>query len=356
MKGFSKNSLLLTFLFGFAIALHAGEEATPSIIPSQTPGLEGSITGLYLQPNANNLEYAVYTVPLPLPAPNWYPKLVNPDYDGAFAVGLHYNLADKTDQMNIDWLHFNSSDSGSFTPTEPNTSVGPPYYFGPNQQFQQNTSANSQVKFNVDYVGLVFGHFINLTDKIKIRPYFGISAAYLKEDITNNYYGRDPILGNYSHRVNIDYSFTGFGPRLGLDTGYFLNNYFGIDGGMACSLLVGNLGASTEFTSWTALVTGTVQTNSTPATTALSNQSRPYFVPEIEGKVGLFYTSTWYSNSTLTIQVGYIFQDYINAIYQALPTSVVPGAWEAGTVAIISHIYTQSDLSLNGPYVSLVLK
>ena len=78
-------------------------------------------------------------------------------------------------------------------------------------------------------------------------------------------------------------------------------------------------------------------------------------VPEIDGKLGLFYTTTLNENSILTIQAGYMFQDYINSIYQVLPSSLVPGAWEAGTVAIISQDHNQSDLSMNGPYVKLVL-
>lgn len=355
MKHLWKRTFLLGCLTIFSIAVCAGEAMDSSIIPAQTPGLGASITGLYLQPNANNLEYAVYTTPLPTPAPNWYQKSVKPDYAGAFALGLQYNFADVTNQVQLDWLHFNHSDSANFSVTEPNTSVGPPYYFGPAEQFLLNTTARSVVKFNIDQVNLVFDHLIKLMDNIQLEPFLGVSSAYLKEDITNNYTGSDPVWGPYTHRVHTDSSFTGFGPRLGLDVSYFVNRHFGVNAEIASSLFAGRLASSTNFTSWSGYIAEGIPRNNTPANTTLSNKRQTVIVPEIDGKVGLFYTTNLNKNSILTIQAGYMFQDYINSIYQVQPSTLVPGAWEAGTVAIISQAHNQSDLSMNGPYIKLVL-
>lgn len=355
MKHLSERTFLLGLLSVFSISVCAGGATDSSMIPARTPGLGASITGLYLQPNANNLEYAVYTVPLPLPAPNWYQQLVKPDYAGAFALGLHYNFADLTHQMKLDWLHFDHSDSASFSATEPNTSVGAPYYYGPAEQFLLNTTANSAVKFNVDQVNLVFGHLVKRFDNIQLEPFVGVSAAYLKEDITNNYAGSDPVFGPYTHRVHTESSLKGFGPRLGLDVSYFVNRHFGVNAEMASSLFIGRLASSTNFTSWTGYTAGDLPRNNTPANTTLSNKHQTVVVPEIDGKLGLFYTTSLKNNSALTIQAGYMFKDYLNSIYQVLPSSLVPGAWEGGTVAIVSQAHNQSDLSMNGPYVKLVL-
>lgn len=356
MKHLWKNTVLLGLLSIIPIAVWAGDAATDSsIIPLQNPGFGASITGLYLQPNANNLDYAVYTVPLPLPAPNWYQQSVKPDYAGAFALGLQYNFADLTNQMKLDWLHFEHTDSANFAATEPNTSIGAPYYFGPAEQFLLNTKANSAVKFNIDQVNLVFGHLVKLIDNIRLQPYFGVSAAYLKQDITNHYTGSDPVWGPYSHRVHTDSSLTGFGPRLGLDASYFVSRHFGVNAELASSLVVGRLRSSTNFTSWSGYTAGALPRNNTPANTTLSNKRQTVVIPEIDGKLGVFYTTNFNKHSILTMQAGYMFQDYLNSIYQVLPSSLVPGAWEGGTVAIISQAYNQSDLSLNGPYIKLVL-
>lgn len=356
MKVVQGKAFLLGLLCGFSVAVHAEGDTdnNVSVIPDNKPGLGGSIGALYIQPSANNLDYAVYTTPLPFPAPNWYQQSVKPDYNAAFTLGLEYNLASKVDQMKLDWLHFQGTDSANFAATQPNTSVGPAYYFGPAQQFLLNTKANSTVKFNIDNINLVFGHFINLSDSIQLELLLGASAAHLKEDITNNYSGTDPVLGPYTHQVRTDSSHTGFGPRLEVDGRYYVNNGFGFNAGIGSSLLVGSLSSSTNFTSWTANTNG--PSNNTPANTTLSNQSKTTVVPELDGKIGLFYTTTFNQGSTLTFQLGYMFQDYINSIYQVLPSALVPGSWEGGSVAIISQAQRQSDLSMNGPYIELTYR
>lgn len=356
MKGVPGKRFLLGLLCGFSVAVHAGEGAghPVSATPDQTPRFGVSIAGLYIQPSANNLEYAVYTTPLPFPAPNWYQQSVKPDYTAAFTLGLEYNLASQVDQFKLDWLHFQGTDSANFSATQPNTSVGPAYYFGPAQQFLLNTKADSTVKFNIDNVSLVFGHFIHPNDPIQLEFLLGASVAHLKEDIANDYSGSDPVLGPYTHRVHTDSSLTGFGPRLEVDGHYYVNNHFGVNAEIGSSLLVASLFSSTNFTSWTANTDG--PTNSTPANTTLSNQRQTAVVSELDGKIGLFYTTKFNQGSTLTFQLGYMFQDYINSIYQVLPSSLVPEAWEGGSVAIISQTQRQSDLSLNGPYLKLVYR
>ena len=181
-------TLGLSKLVTITLALSTGAAyATPAanVIPAQKPGFAVSLTGLYLKPSASNLEYAVHTTPLPLPAPNWEQKIINPSYSGAFDLALQYNLMNGQENAKLDWMHFSSNDSANAT-SSTNTSVGPIYYYGPAEQFILNTGANSTVKFNVDNGNLVFGHLINLSDNIQVEPFIGLSAAYLKEKITNN--------------------------------------------------------------------------------------------------------------------------------------------------------------------------
>lgn len=321
--------------------------------PTQASNFSVSITGLYLEPNASNLGYAVYTTPLPAPAPNWYQKTVNPDYTGAFDLGLQYDLADKANQIDLDWLHFYSKDAASFAVTQPDTSVGPPYYFGPAEQFLLHTVASSSAAFHVDQINLVIGHPIALSDTLKIKPIFGLETGLLKEGITNNYSGSDPVYGPYTHTVYVNSNFTGVGPRLGFDGAFFVTKHFGLDSTIDGSILLGRLSTSTNFTSWTGYTGGSVAHNNTPANTTLSNQTRTKVVPEVETQLGLFYKIKRHSGSVFSIHTGYMFSDYVNSIYQVMPSSLVSGSWEAGSVAIISQSQNTSDLSLNGPYLRL---
>lgn len=342
----------------FALSCYTAAYASDSHINKSTPTstFGGSITGLFLQPNANNLQYAVYTTPLPLPAPNWYAQTVKPAYRASFDLELDYHFANGTDQIALDWLDFRSNNNAQFAATEPNTSVGPTYYFGPAEQFLLNTSASSSVKFIVDDVNLVAKHLVTISQPIQIEPFLGVDAAYLKENTTNNYVGTDPVYGPYTHSTYIKSNFTGFGPRIGLDARYFASSNYGINASMASSVLVGSLASSTDFTSWTGYTGGILPRNNTPANTTLSKQSQTEIVPKVDAKLGLFYTKPLHSGTSITAQAGYMFTAYINAINQVLPSTLVPGAWEAGTVATINQAQQQSNLSLNGPYLTLALK
>ncbi len=339
----------ITLVLGCS-AVRASDDA--SVIPIQKPGFSVNITGLYLEPSASNLGYAVFTTPLPLPAPNWQQKIVNPSYSGAFDLGLQYNLLNGRENVKLDWLHFNSKDSASAGST-PLTSVGPPYYYGPAEQFLLNTGANSTVKFNIDNGSLVFGHLIDLTNNIQLEPFIGFSAVHLKENITNNYWGTDPVYGPYTHAVYEESTFTGLGPRIGFDGDYFITNRFAITGGIAGDLLAGSLNYSTDFTSWTAY-TGDTAHNNTPANTSMADQNLNRIVPEMDAKVAMLYKIPFNkSGSELTIQAGYMYAVYFNAINQVLPNTLVPGSWEAGSVAIINQSEQQSNIDLRGPFISL---
>lgn len=348
----------MTLAVMFALSCYASASASGSYIDKdiKTSSLGGSITGLFLQPSANNLQYAVYTTPLPLSAPNWYPKAVKPTYRPSFDLELDYHFSNHADQIALDWLHFNSNTNAHFAAKEPTTSIGPTYYFGPAEQFLLNTSADSSVKFIVDDVNLVAKHLITVSKPIQVEPFLGVNIVYLKEHITNNYAGADPVYGPYTHSTYIESHYTGFGPRVGLDARYFASAHYGINAMAGASILVGSLTSSTNFRSWTGYNSGNLEHNNIPAYTTLSNQNQTTIIPKLDAKIGLFYTMPLSSGAHVCAQAGYMFTAYINAINQVLPSTLVPGSWEAGSVATVNQAQQQSNLSLNGPYLSLVWK
>jgi hypothetical protein len=351
-NGFFKLATL-TVLLGSSLA--QAQSTVNSVIPLQKPGLSLSITGLYLQPSASNLGYSIFTTPLPLPAPNWKQKVVNPGYTGAVDVGLQYNLFSNSDNVKLDWFYLSSKDSASAT-SVPNTSVGPAYYYGPAEQFLLNTSASSTAKFNVNGGSMVMAHLFNVTNHVQIEPFVGLNVTYLKEDITNNYLGTDPVFGAYRHTVYGKSELIGAGPRLGFDARYYVTNQFAIVAGLAGDFLAGNIKYQTNFNSVTAY-TGDSIHNSTPVDTSMANENLTRAVPVLGTKLGLEYKVPMNAaSSELSLQAGYDYSVYFNAIHQVLPSTLVPGAWESGTVAIINQVQQQSNFNLQGLYFKAAYK
>ncbi len=348
----TRNLVLKSSLLAVSLALYSGVYADAmmpsdgSVIPPGTPGFGISLTGLDLQPNANNLTYAIFTNPLPVDHPNWAQEEVKTTFHPAFDFGLNYMMADGVDQVHLDWLHFSSSNDASVVGDGATGSVSPPYWFGPGAQFTGAMNASSTAKFNVDNIDLVFQHFVNVDNHLQVAPFFGLSSAYLKEDLTDNYTGSanpsDPTPFNITSD-NIS-KYKGIGPRLGLDTTYFVSQHFGVTAEMGGALLIGSQESDTTFNSCAG-------TGCTPQGTTLSDTSHIQMVPELDGKLGLTYQTIFNSGSKFDFEAGYMLKVYINAIDQVVPTKLVGDSFTSGTIALDSDASNISDLSLNGPYV-----
>ena len=305
-----------------------------------------SFTALYLQPGANNLTYAVHTKPLPVPAPNWYQDTVKPNHHFAFDLGLHYQFADQVDEIKADWLHFSSTDSDSVAKGSGVNSIAPPYYFGPLAQALLGTSASSTVKFNLDNANLVFAHQFTFGHYLQMQPFAGLSGAYLKEYIEDNYLGEDTGGDPYSITSYNTSKYTGIGPRIGVDMTGVMSKHFSIIGEFATSIFVGSMHSTTTFYSY-----GGGKT--TPSATDMADQSKMTIVPELDTKLALAYDVDFKSGSSVTFQAGYMLRTYLDGIDQVVPTALVPGAFNGGVIAIETEGNVQSNFNLSGPFVKM---
>jgi len=342
LHNISASAFFLTFI--------VNASAASNTIPSATPGFSVSVTGLALQPSASNLDYAVYTHPLPITTPNWTQLVIKPGYTPAVDIGLQYNFADAATQVNLDWLYLSTSNSTSFSASGANSSVAPPYYFGPLAQALLGTSAKSSVQFQVSNVGVTLGHLINLGSHIQLDPFAGVSGGYLKQDLVSTYVGTDSSASPYSITSYNVSKFTGIGPRLGVNATYFITEHFGVSARFSTSLFAGVIRTNTNFSSFGA-------GNHIPVYTGLANQSENRVVPEFDSKLEMSYLMPMKgAQSSLSLAVGYLFSAYMNGINQVVPITLVPGAFNGGTLAIETTGQSQSNLDLNGPYASLIWK
>tara|TARA_R110000868_G_scaffold291175_4_gene551567 strand:+ start:1177 stop:2217 length:1041 start_codon:yes stop_codon:yes gene_type:complete len=343
----TKQIIGLSVLLLISLCSTANAAVKTDAMAPATPPFSINIAGVYLQPSANNMTYAVYTTPLPLTTPNWEQLTIKPDHSTGLAIGLHYAFSDKN-TINIDWMTISTSDSDSFATTAANTSVAPPFYFGPLAQALTGTSASSKVEFDVNNVDLTVGNNLSPSNAINFNIYAGLNAAYLRQEITSSYLGSSG--GNpYSITTDNKSRFTGIGPRAGVNATYFVTPQFGIAAKMGASLLAGTTQSNTDFLSAGA-------GNTTPANTSLADQNLTSIVPVVDANLEASYLIPINGPlSSLMIAAGYQIKSYFNGINQVVPTALVPGAFNGGVIAIESSVQSQSDLSLNGFYVNFTL-
>jgi len=344
-QSFLKPLIAATLLTTGIATAYAGNISNISNIPPTASGFGISLTGLYLQPNASNLEYAVYTSPLPGPAPTWKTINLDPSYQPGFDIGLQYTFSTRADQIKLDWLHLYTSDTDSASASG-HTSIAPSYYFGPFAQALFNSNAKNKTKFYVDNANFVYDHLFNLNRYVQLEPFAGIGSAYLKQDLTTTFRGQNATGDAYEHIVENTSKYLGIGPRIGLTTSVFVARHFGIFAELAAAALVGSMQSKTDFTSQG-------RDNPTAVSTTMADQRVNRVVPEFDSKLGLSYTFMFNSGSSFVIQAGYMFTTFINGINQVVPTALVPDTFDNGVIAIETSDEKQSNLDLNGPFIKL---
>ncbi len=59
-------------------------------------------------------------------------------------------------------------------------------------------------------MNLVAKHLITVSKPIQVEPFLGVDIVYLKEHITDNYAGTDPVYGPYTDSTYVESHYTGF--------------------------------------------------------------------------------------------------------------------------------------------------
>jgi hypothetical protein len=174
-----------------------------------------------------------------------------------------------------------------------------------------------------DAVNLEFGQHVDFSQTTKIRFHAGAQYARIKTSgrlayLTTN--GQEQVITDSWERSA---SFNGFGPRVGSDLSYEVGNGFAFYGKAAATLLAG----TTKYNVHNVAV--------------IHNQSRTQIVPELEGKLGARYTYAM-SSGDLTLDVGYMWIDYINARSALVTAASIP-----------TTLAARDDFGLDGVYAGL---
>ncbi len=307
--------------------------------PCDSNAWEISASALYLQPSfgGNGLGYSSYSnyagadnqgIIITNNGINTIHN-VTPEWDYGFQIeGAYYYNAGNDIKLN--WYHLHENVDGQLPFGTLFSGSADGFYAG-----------NIEVATKWDAVNLEVGKRINLTPYTLLHIAAGLQYASIKNTFTNH-----PKLfltsGPYFTSTD-DLSFSGIGPRLGWDLSYTLGRGVGIYAKMAGSLLVGT--AKQDIAGYLDVVNAHYGL----IIFGIPNYHFSYdnvVVPEIEGKVGLTYEHN-FANSSLGIDLGYLWMNYIHAI--ASYTGV-------GIVASSVGVPDTTNFDLNGLFLTLKWK
>jgi hypothetical protein len=331
-----------------ALDAHAQDNRPPQVYKSPVMGtsnpphrfeISGSL--LYLQPGADDLEYATLVSPFPLPTPNWTNQSLSPTFSPAFSFGLRYIPIESND-LELNWTHLNSSASASVFGT-PGQMVGPPFEIGPTASSYQIGHGN--VSFAYDSANLDAGHTFCGDCSFQLRVFGGAEFARINQDLTGTFQSLDGLTSASNTTNSL---FTGAGPRLGMKGQYALGN-FQFFGEMAAAELVGTAQSRINFSATSTAAPGLAQ----PNVQALTSPNKTQVVPSLDAKLGSAYTFPPGNFGQFKIEAGYQVAVYMNAInHYALTQVSVPPVPASVGVFLATAQHLQSNFTTQGPYLT----
>jgi hypothetical protein len=309
--------------------------------------------------------YGTLVNPFPFLSPHWADQAVRPGFTAAFNVGMRYTFEGGGD-IEVDWTHLNSFDHASAQVANPlalnQTSgpasiqaLGPPFLIGPPVPY---TNADAVAHFDYDAVNLQAEVLLSVGSHVQLRPFAGIQAGHIAETLSANFRS---AIESLSFTDISRSSFTGAGPRLGMELHYLAGNLDFL-GGIAGATLIGMRQSHMDFfaNSPQNAAAGLI-----PNSQSLTSPNSTPVIPCIDAKLAASYTLPLGSFGLLKCEAGYQATVYIDAINQYSLTEVENSLTADGkgtpettgsTVFLRTAVESQSNFLVHGPFVKLSLQ
>ena len=314
--------------------------------------LDAGFRAIAYKPSASNLHYAATAFPLPAPSPHWRISDIQPDYNFGFEIDLTAVFHERGTKLTASWEHFENNDSSSVSaPTS--DMIGPFFAIGPDTIAY--ASAYGKVHWYFDQVNLDYGTYINFGDCFQTNFFVGITGARIKETV-NTFYSGDFAGAFIGRNINSPSTFTGGGPRVGIDFSYSILEDFRLTGHAAAAIYVGNFVNHTEYTSVFPGVVPLPGGVTSPNYQSTSVNNRYGIVPEFEGRLGLAYDTSFCDDFFVKLEVGYEAKVYIGAIQSTdMGSEVVTPPVAPDLIGVFARTFERriSDFALAGPYVAI---
>lgn len=244
-------------------------------------------------------------------------KDIDFDWDWGFKVGLGYNFKHDGWDALIEFTRLDSdgSDStnsglnGTIVPLRGTSSItnGTGAFTG---VFLYCSHAKSEFDVDYDRLDLEMGRNFYVSPKLALRPYAGLTAAWIELMQKTRYFGGEEVtagvlgLGVNTVHVNDKSHFKGLGPKFGIDTKWTLGHKFSIYGNISGALPYGIFNV-THYEKYSLL-----EDTNRIKLTADNNR----FAPNCVFELGLAYDTYMNENRQhLTIGLGYEAQYWFRA-------------------------------------------
>lgn len=329
---------------------------------------------LFLQPNSDNLIYAVFVSGNQPLHQSWHNQEIKPGFSPAFELGYEYYFDHSEYNLAINWLYLNTFDSDDKQASD-NTDVAtvefvaPPYDVGP--AVFGIKRADSTAHYNFNSVKFNVEKLFRYSPHIQAKVFGGANAIRLHQTVATTFsdMAGSPEIPGQAYPVEADPDFyfkttnistyTGAGPDVGMNVQYQTNNGWGVTGEFLATLTAGAMSSKDKFKSASkrllALgITTSEQEITTPTTANV--------VPGLDSHIGIFYQYDYRHNIDFRLEAGYRFAYYYNAISEIYPATLVQAGedetipeFSTGTMAINSTASDYSSFSLNGAYLKLAI-
>jgi len=376
-KGFAKIIFAMIAL-AFSVATlaagnmpHLGSKAPFNVaVPNQDGRWHIGFDFLYLQPTNSDLDYAIKDDDGLLGTLDGDTEEIDMNHEFGFRIDAGYHFEGAGSDLTIAYERHHSSESDS---TEHDNGLWPTLdhpAFTPLEGFTTNgcngnggctlaSRAKGKVDFDYDAFDVLVGQKV-IGHKLYLHRFAGIRYASIDSDLDAEYedIGEDCELIKVKH----ERSFRGIGPRLGMDAKYVLGNGFGIAAGIAGTLLIGkaDLHMHEEIEGGYGGLDNEVD---------VEKDSYDHLVPELDGKLGIFFGNHFDNGVILSIEAGWRAMNYFNALDRFqfhgdhdIHAEVVDNSCMPLDQFVDVHYFNRgnmnhnvSDLGYNGPYLRLMV-
>jgi len=324
-----------------AFAAHSTPASTfsfPITIPSMAGGFEFNIQGIYAQPTADS-----YTKSIDLEQPtsttttNTTLQTVNMDYNWGFTIGGGYIFNQTGNDIQLNWNHLSNTTTNisNINGTTPSTTLLNIINLSTfTIATGQSAQVNASVSISQDAADLDIGQYVNIGSALFTRWFVGLRYAKLHaRDLlllsgtqTNNL-----TIEAFSQTSNMQGTFNGIGPRIGVELNYMVWNAIGIIAEASGFFLPGTMRISSDV-----ILT---ETKNNPAVVNESSHQNKV-VPGYDAKLGLNYAKILNNNTlnTINFEAGYQTTNYVNALIDPFPYMAL------------------SNLAFAGPYAGMSLR